>query len=458
MLDHVRQFIETEHLFDLAADPVLMAVSGGLDSVVLLDVLHRLGAQVAVAHCHFGLRGEEADADEQFVRKLAKQYDAPYFVEFFQTKQFAEQEGVSAQMAARLLRYRWFEAIRQTQGLAVVATAHHRRDAAETMLLNLTHGTGLAGLHGIRARNGHVVRPLLTCGKEELFEYLVENRLAWREDTSNDSPAYQRNRLRHEVLPVLRDLNPNLDLTLQHTAERVGGAEEIVRHYVDETARQARRDEPDATYLSIATLQNTRATVLVLHELLRPFGFSYPVVKDVAASFGAPAGRQFSSPTHRLVKDRDHLVITPKNLAGFGTFQLAAGQTELVADGLRLGAELLEIDPATYAPPRAKAVAALDADKLKFPLVLRHWQEGDWFMPIGLKGKKKLSDFLIDQKVPLNLKDNVRVLASGDGKICWVVGMRPDERFKVTEETERVLVLRSESGAQPLRRGPQEPT
>ncbi|WP_375438091.1 tRNA lysidine(34) synthetase TilS [uncultured Hymenobacter sp.] len=440
MLDQVRQYIKEHHLFSLTDDPLLVAVSGGQDSVVLADVLHRLGVQFAVAHCHFGLRGEEANADEQFVRKLAKKYDVPYFAEFFQTKAFAEQEGISTQMAARALRYEWFERLRQTQGLAYIATAHHQRDTAETMLLNLTHGTGLAGLHGIPPKNGYLVRPLLGIGKPELFEYLVENHLIWREDASNDSPVYQRNRLRQEVLPVLREINPNLDQTLQFTAERVGGAEEIVRRYVQDTAAQAQRTEEEVTYLNIAMLQRTAATTLVLHELLRPLGFSFPVVKDIIASFPAEPGRRFESPTHRLVKDREQLVVTRKTLTKFGTHQIQAGQEVLKIDGLHLRLELSEATGLEI--PRGKAVAALDADLLKFPLVVRPWQEGDWFMPIGMKGKKKLSDFLIDQKVPLNLKDNVFVLVSGDGKIAWVVGFRPDERFKVAENTERVLLIK----------------
>jgi tRNA(Ile)-lysidine synthase len=440
MLDQVRQYIEEHQLFSLTDDPLLVAVSGGQDSVVLADVLHRLGVPFAVAHCHFGLRGEEADADEQFVRKLAKKYEVPYFAEFFQTKAFAEQEGISTQMAARALRYEWFERLRQTQNLAYIATAHHQRDAAETMLLNLTHGTGLAGLHGIPPKNGYLVRPLLGIGKPELFEYLVENHLIWREDASNDSPVYQRNRLRQEVLPVLRDINPNLDQTLQFTAERVGGAEEIVRRYVADTAAEAQRTEADVTYLNITTLLRTAATTLVLHELLRPFGFSFPVVKDIVAAFPAEPGRRFESPTHRLVKDREQLVITRKVLTKFGTHQIQAGQEVLKIDGLHLRLELAEA--AGLDIPRGKAVAALDADLLKFPLIVRPWQEGDWFMPIGMKGKKKLSDFLIDQKVPLNLKDNVFVLVSADGKIAWVIGFRPDERFKVTEQTERVLTVK----------------
>ena len=440
MLDSVRQFIVEHQLFNLETDAILVAVSGGLDSVVLLDVLHRLGAQVAVAHCHFGLRGEDADADEQFVRKLAKQYGLPYFAEFFRTKEFAAQEGISTQMAARLLRYRWFEQVRETQGLAYIATAHHRRDQTETMLLNLTHGTGLAGLHGIQVKNGHVIRPVLGLGRDDLHEYLVERGLRWREDDSNDSPVYQRNLLRHEVLPVLREINPSLDETMAGTAERVGGAEEIVRRYVADTAAQARRDEAEVTYLNIATLQKTAATALVLHEILRPFGFAWPVVKDIVGAFGGESGRRFDSPTHRLVKDRENLVITPRRVAQFGTFQLAAGQTDLLADGLRLKAELHD-DAKHFIIPRSKSTAALDADKIKFPLTLRRWQEGDWFMPLGMKGKKLLSDFLIDQKVPLNLKDEVRVLTSADGKICWVVGWRVDDRFKVEEATERMLTV-----------------
>ncbi|WP_324671856.1 tRNA lysidine(34) synthetase TilS [Hymenobacter sp. GOD-10R] len=441
MLDQVRQFIEEHQLFSPTTDPLLVAVSGGIDSVALADVLHKLGVQFAIAHCHFGLRGEEADADEDFVRKLAKKYDVPYFAEFFQTKAFAEEEGISTQMAARVLRYEWFERLRQTQQLSYIATAHHQRDAAETMLLNLTHGTGLAGLHGIPAKNGYIVRPLLGIGKEELFDYVVERRLTWREDSSNDSTTYQRNRLRHDVMPVLRDINPNLDQTLQYTAERVGGAEEIVRRYVADTAAQAQTVEDEVTYLSIVRLQATAAVALVLHELLRPFNFSYLVVKDIVAAFKAPAGRQFESPTHTLVKDRDQLVITRKNLARFGTHQLMVGQPELIADGLRLTATLREAEGFTI--PRGRNETALDADRLQFPLTVRRWQDGDWFMPIGMKGKKKLSDFLIDQKVPLNLKEDVRVLVNADGRIAWVIGHRPDERYKVTPETEQVLVLRA---------------
>ncbi|GGG58836.1 tRNA lysidine(34) synthetase TilS [Hymenobacter glacieicola] len=440
MLDRIQAYIQEHALFS-PTDKLLVAVSGGLDSVVLAHVLHKLGIDFAIAHGHFGLRAEEADADEQFVRKLAKQYEVPYFVEFFQTKQFAEQEGISTQMAARALRYEWFERLRQTQGLDYIATAHHQRDTAETMLLNLTHGTGLAGLHGIRPKAGYLVRPLLAVSKPDLYDYVVENRLIWREDASNDSPVYQRNRLRLDVLPVLRDINPNLDQTLSITAERVGGAEEIVRRYVEETAAQAQRTEPEATYLDIRMLQRTAATAVVLHELLRPFGFSYLMVKDIVQSFGAESGRRFESPTHRLVKDREQLVITPRTLTKFGTHQLQAGQEALKIDGLHLRTELREVTEG-FDIPKGKAVAALDADALKFPLTVRTWQEGDWFMPIGMKGKKKLSDFLIDQKVPLNLKDNVQVLVSADGKIAWVIGFRPDDRFKVTEETERVLVVK----------------
>ena len=416
-------------------------MSGGLDSVVLLDVLHKLGAQVAVAHCHFGLRGEEADADEQFVRKLAKQYGLPYFAEFFQTKEYAEQEGISTQMAARFLRYRWFEQVRAGAGpgLRRHGPPPARRGRNHAAQPHARHRPGRPARHSGQKRPRHPAaagpgprRPARLPGGA--------HGLRWREDASNDSPVYQRNLLRHEVLPVLREINPNLDQTMHGTAERVGGAEEIVRRYVADTAAQARRDEAEVTYLNIATLQKTAATALVLHEMLRPFGFSWLVVKDIVAAFGGESGRRFDSPTHRLVKDREHLVITPRRLTQFRyTFQLAGGPNR-PAGRRHAPARRAARRGRHFIIPRSKSTAALDADKLKFPLTLRRWQEGDWFMPTRHERQKAAQRLPHRPESALNLKDDVRVLTSADGKICWVVGWRVDERFKV-EETERERVL-----------------
>ncbi|WP_210487230.1 tRNA lysidine(34) synthetase TilS [Rufibacter aurantiacus] len=437
MLEKVLHYI-TSHQLASPETRILAAVSGGLDSVVLADVLHRLKFPFAVLHCNFGLRGEESEADELFVRKLAKQYDAPFYSEQLQTQAFAEQEGISIQMAARTLRYQWFEQMRQQLGYDVIATAHHQSDALETVLLNLVRGTGLAGLHGILPKNGNLIRPLLGLTKDDLYDWLVAKRLAWREDSSNESRKYNRNLVRHEVIPVLKKLNPNLEETFTSTLERLQGAEAVFQASFLEMKAKAQREENGTTYLSIAPLQVSPAPVVLLHEFLKPLNFSYSQTQEIAASWEAQSGKTFSSPTHVLVKDREDLVITPKPLEKFGSVTVPEETTEL-----RFGPYLAKFTRKSaegYKVPRSKDVAALDADLVKFPLKLRPWKEGDWFIPLGMNGKKKVSDLLIDRKVPANLKPDVWVLVS-DASLTWVLGQQLDNRFKVTENTQEVLEI-----------------
>lgn len=445
LLERARATIAEHRLFDPEQDTVLVAVSGGRDSVVLLDVLHRLGGRVAVAHAHFGLRPTDADADAEFVRKLAKTYRVPFHLERFATAAFAEKEKLSTQMAARALRYAWFAALCARHGYAAVATGHHAADAAETILLNLTRGTGLAGLHGIPARTAlpggaaHVVRPLLAASTDELHDYLVERQLAWREDASNqDTTHYRRNRLRHHVLPVLRELNPNLDHTLALSAERVRQAEALVAARVAEVAAEHLTVEPTVTTLAVAALQNTSATALLLAELLRPYGFDYAQSRTVAGALGGVSGTRFESATHRVVLDRGRLVITPKDLRAFGSTEIAADATEIKLPGGRV-ARLRRLPAADYQLNRKPHVAALDAARLSFPLTLRVWAPGDWLVPLGMRGKQKVSDLLVNQKVPATLKDRVLVLENGNGSLAWVVGHRLDDRFKVTAATGEVV-------------------
>ena len=449
LLARIGAVIAENSLFDPATDTILVAVSGGKDSVVLLDALHRLGGRVAVAHAHFGLRGEDADADAEFVRKLAKQYKVPFHQEHFATAAFAEKEKLSIQMAARTLRYAWFARLCADHGYAAVATGHHAADAAETVLLNLTRGTGLAGLHGIPARTplpggaASVVRPLLSASTAELYDYLVERQLTWREDASNeDTTHYRRNRLRHDVLPVLRELNPNLDQTLALSAERVRQAEALVAERVAGIAAVALTVEPTVTKLSVAALQNTPATALLLGELLRPYGFDYALARTVAGALskitGGGSGTRFETATHRLVLDRGQLVITPKDLRPFGSFELTEDAAELKLPGGRV-VRTQRVPADGYVIPRKPNTAALDAAKLSFPLVLRAWAPGDWLIPLGMRGKQKVSDLLVNLKVPANLKDRVLVLVNGNGSLVWVVGHRPDDRFKVTDATEVVV-------------------
>ncbi|RDV17114.1 tRNA lysidine(34) synthetase TilS [Pontibacter diazotrophicus] len=437
MLQKVSGFIQSHQLCQ-PESRILAAVSGGIDSVVLCEVLHQLKYTFAIAHCNFGLRAEDAEADQLFVKKLAKKYDIPFFTENFNTRAFAQQEKLSTQMAARTLRYQWFETVRQEEGYDYIATAHHSNDTTETILLHLTKGTGIAGLHGIPAKNGYIIRPLLPVTKDDIYEFVTSNKLIWREDSSNETTKYQRNKIRHDVIPVLKEINPSLEETMQHTAERVSHAEAIVALYIDQLRQQCVKEAEEAVYVALQPLQQATGLPVVLHELLRPYNFSYSVVLELVEALEGISGKQFDSPTHTLVKDRDQLVITPKNISSFGSIMIAEGDTTVEAGNMSFS--IRYADAANYKLITKPHVAALDVDQLKFPLKLRAWQEGDWFVPLGMNGKKKISDLLIDKKVPANLKPQTLVLVS-EQSIAWVAGIRPDNRYKVTDKTQKVVEI-----------------
>ncbi len=430
-------FINNRQLFT-KTNRILLAVSGGMDSVVMSELFHLAKFDFGIAHCNFGLRGEESDDDELFVKKLAKKYKVPFYSENFETQAFADQEGISIQMAARALRYQWFEQLLAREHFDYLATAHHQNDTLETILLNLTRGTGIAGLHGIKAKNGSVIRPIGFADREMIHDFVVERQLAWREDSSNESVKYQRNLIRNEVIPLLKQINPNLEQTIRQTVEKVAAVENIFAVEVEKLRTQLLRSEDSAFYLELAPLQATNEPLIKLAELLRPFHFTYLQASDIMETLDKEPGKIFHSPTHTLVKDRTQLVITPKALSGFLSASIEESQTGLEVDGLRLK---IAIQPkAGFKTLTSKTIACLDAATLQFPLKLRKWKEGDWFCPLGMNQKKKLSDFLIDEKVPLNLKSRVYVLTS-NGSVAWIVGHRIDNRFKITDKTEQVMML-----------------
>ncbi len=437
MLQKVSSYIAAQQLCQ-PTNKILAAISGGIDSIVLCELLHALKYDFAIAHCNFGLRAEDAEADQLFVKKLAKKYEVPFFTENFNTAAFAEQEKVSIQMAARTLRYTWFEQLRQQQGYDYIATAHHSNDTTETILLHLTKGTGIAGLHGIPPKNGFIIRPMLSVTKDEIYDVVTSRKLIWREDDSNETTKYQRNKIRHEVIPVLKTINPNLEETMQHTAERVSHAEAIVAAYINNLRAQSINEADDATYLSLEPLQQATGLPVVLHELLRLYNFSYAVVLELADALQGLSGKAFHSPTHTLVKDRDQLVITPRNLNSFGSILLHEGATAVDAGQVYFTLKYEAADK--YKLSTKPHVAALDAEQLVFPLRVRAWQQGDWFVPLGMNGKKKISDFLIDTKIPANLKAQTLVLVS-DQSVVWVAGQRLDNRYKVTDKTQQVLEI-----------------
>ena len=428
------QFITENNLFS-SEDEILLTVSGGIDSVTLSDLFHKAGFNFGIAHCNFGLRGEESDEDEAFAKKLSKKYKVPFYTERFDTQIFAEKEKISIQMAARQLRYRWFEELRKLKGYSYIATAHHAGDAVETVLLNVVRGTGIAGMNGIRAKTGYIIRPLLFADREQIREYMAEHHLGWREDSSNQSAKYQRNYLRQEVVPLLKKLNPNLEHTMQTSVQRIGAAERVFRQYIEELKAKVWEENNEATYINQNLIPEQDRAAL-LYELLVDCNFSFSDVKSIVAT--ETTGKFIESPTHTLAKDRERLTLTPKNLGDYLSSYIAEGQQEFNEKGIQLIIKSLEISNFTL--DTATNTACLDYDKLVFPLQLRKWKEGDWFCPLGMNKKKKVSDFLVDNKVSVNLKDKVYVLCSA-GAIVWIVGRRIDERYKINDNTKKVFVI-----------------
>jgi len=444
MLNTLITYIVEKKIFT-SQDRLLLAISGGIDSVVLTHLLQQcpeIYQQIALAHCNFQLRGNASDEDEVFVKALAQQYAIPCFVTRFDTYTLAHTQKGSIQMIARQLRYDWFETLRQQEGYDYIVTAHHQNDLVETVLLNLVRGTGIAGLHGIKEKQGKVIRPLLFANKQTIEQYALEHKLQWREDASNQENKYYRNRLRNEVVPVLKGMNPNLENTLAQSVEKISAVERFFEKAVENIAQQCLTKEDGVFFLNLTSFEGLSEPLIVLFEMLKKFGFSYIQVKDIYASLGQISGKQFFSVTHTLVKDRGQLVITPRKADELSEQilidALDLGQT-YHQKSLKLSLERMSIT-SNFKIPRDAKVACLDWQKLTLPLRIRPWQQGDWFKPLGMKQRKKMSDFLIDQKVPLNLKNQVNVVLSGDD-IVWVVGLRVDNRFKISSDTSEALII-----------------
>jgi tRNA(Ile)-lysidine synthase len=447
MFEAFQHFIKQEKLFD-ADSALLIAVSGGLDSVVLLQLLNRLvqevpefsGLRLGIAHCNFSLRGKESDDEEFFVESLSKQYGLPYYTNRFDTQYFAQTEKVSIQMAARALRYEWFEKIRNQNNYQYITAAHHQNDAVETVLINLIKGTGIAGLHGIASKKDLLIRPLLFATRKEISQYAIANNIHHKEDSSNSSTKYIRNKIRHEVIPVLTAINPHIEKTFQQNIERIRDVELIFQQFIEAKKIESINQDGDSTYIHIEKIKLVSGLPTVLFEILRYWQFNAGTVSDILECLDKQAGKLFFSPTHRLLKDREYLVINPINKEENtpASYSISAGQTEH-QQGINLQFQNLKKENInTFQLPSFNAL--LDCDLLHFPLTLRKWQAGDSFYPFGMKHQKKLSDFFIDKKISLAEKEKIWVLLS-ENKIVWVIGFRIDDRFKITAETKNVLFV-----------------
>ncbi|MHA4742020.1 tRNA lysidine(34) synthetase TilS [Dyadobacter sp. MSC1_007] len=434
MLDSFLTFIN-QQLPALKQERTLLTVSGGIDSVVIAHLFHKLGLDAGIAHCNFGLRGEESEGDERFVRELAGAYNFPFFSKRFEVKSFAKDNGVSTQMAARELRYEWFEEIRKQHDFQWIATAHHANDSLETTLLNLVRGTGLAGLHGISGINKHLVRPLILTTKGEILAYAQVNGLAWREDRSNASDDYKRNLIRHKVVPVLKQLNPSLEATFNHSSVKLQSADLLLNGFLDTWAANVVVKDGDRVRINKAKLLSESEPAYRLWHLLDKFGFSYQQSVKIIASIPGISGRQFLSASHILLIDREDLIIQEKadtQEVSDLSIDTLEGEFQLDILSLHLTQRGRDSNPRTS---NESNTVILDIKKLKFPLSVRKWRSGDVFQPLGMKGKKKkLSDFFTDLKMDLFTKSNTYILLNGNQEIIWVIGRRLDERYRVDED------------------------
>lgn len=414
--------------------PVLVALSGGADSVALACVLQDLGYKIEAAHCNFCLRGAESDRDEAFVTDFCQRRKIVLHRRCFSTHAYAHEHHVSIEMAARTLRYDFFEQLLQERELDSVAVAHHREDNTETVLLNLLRGTGIRGLRGIQYRNGKVVRPLLDVSRQEIEDYLAECHQDYVTDSTNLQDEVQRNKIRLNVMPRMREIYPNADESIHQGARRLSDAFRIYEYGMDLLMQQV----VHGNKILLEELNRTPAPETVLYEILNRMDFNPAQVAAIYEQQGGESGKVYESPTHRLLRDREALVFEKKAVRPVrlekvlpleGIMRVTDDVTFLISrSSYSSGGPL----------PREKNVICMDLDKVEFPLVVRTPQTGDRFMPFGMKGMKLVSDFLTDLKKNVFEKERQLLVCSGD-KIAWVVGERPDDRFRVTEHTRHIL-------------------
>jgi tRNA(Ile)-lysidine synthase len=430
-------FIAKYSLFT-KADTVLAAVSGGMDSVLMVHLLKSSGYKFAIAHCNFTLRGAEADADQQFCEQLARQLGVPFHTVSFNTQHHATINKISIQIAARDLRYQWFEQIRQQCNYTAIALAHHQNDTIETILLNLVRGTGIAGLHGILPKNGWLVRPLLFLTRDEIERLIKENGLNYVEDSSNASTKYARNKLRHEVIPKLRELNPSLEKTFENNLKHFRDLETMLELRLAEVKQRLLVFHGDETHLPIDAVKQLNPQRLLLFKLLQDYGFNVTVIDDLISALDKHSGRTFESVNYKLISDRDKLIIAPKDTTVIENVGINVSDTTVNYGSYKLA--LLHDDSPLIIKNNPMAVS-VDAEKLIYPLTVRTWQQTDSFQPLGMATRKKLSDFFIGLKIPLHKKSTIPLIINGNGDIIWIGGLRLDDRYKVTENTKKVTIF-----------------
>jgi tRNA(Ile)-lysidine synthase len=414
---------------------ILIAISGGLDSVVLTELCHKLDLNISLAHCNFNLRGNESDADEEFVLQLAEDLEIKVFIENFDTETFAKDHKLSTQMAARALRYHWFQELTEQLHFDYILTAHHADDNLETFLINLSRGTGLDGLTGIPETNGNIVRPLLNFSRKDLENYALENKIAWREDSSNTSNKYLRNKLRHDVIPVLKDINPQLLQNFKKTQSHLQDSKAIVNDSVEKVIETVvSKMSADEIHFSIPKIKELSSPKVYLYEVLKEYHFTE--WEDLYNLLDAQSGKQVVSSSHRLLKNRDELILTHLLTDENKEVVIISEEDKQVETPLGK----LVFKKTNQLTSSNNETIFVDNDLLNYPLTLRKWQKGDYFYPFGMENKKKLSKFFKDEKLSMLEKEYIWLLCSNDD-IIWIINHRADNRFKVTNATQHILKI-----------------
>jgi tRNA(Ile)-lysidine synthase len=438
MIEELKEFIYENKLIT-NSDRILCAVSGGIDSMVMAHLFVKLQADIGIAHCNFNLRGKESDGDEELVRQFAVTHNIPFYTVKFETKKYAFENHISVQMAARDLRYNWFEEIRVNHNFSLISVAHNLNDNVETFLINLTRGTGIGGLTGMKPKNNCIIRPLLFASRNKIAVYCKENLIDFREDKSNADTKYTRNKIRHSIIPKFLEINPSFENTIIDTSERLNEINEIVTDYIIKTRNEISISNGDTIVYRIKSLQSLSPQLTMLFELFRPYGIRKGQLEDLVKLIDGRTGTRLFTDDYRVFKNRTDLVVSKKN-NDTGNFFVINSVEDFTNYKYCVSAEIININSG-FIMPESSETACLDAKKVSFPMVIRKWKHGDNFYPLGMKQKKKLSDYFIDKKYSVLEKEQCMILES-QGSIVWLINDRIDNRFRITKSTTEILILK----------------
>ncbi len=450
--------IRNENLFQ-EEDHLILAVSGGVDSIVLCELCKQAGFDFAIAHCNFQLRGEESTRDENFVQSFGEKYSVKVYLKKFDTNEYAKENKISTQVAARELRYKWFnELVGEVSGIryqvsgkepshrtsdivhpTFLLTAHHANDNVETLLMNFFKGTGIKGLQGILPKQNKIIRPLLFAKKEEILNFANKNNLSFVEDSSNISDKYTRNYFRNELIPSIQKVFPRVEENLLHNIDRFKGIEILYQQSINLHKKKLLEYKGNEMHIPVLKLLKAEPLKTIAYEIIKQYGFTPHQTDEVLHLLKSESGKYISSATHKIIKNRRWLIIAPINNLEANHILINEDSAEINFESGKLKIKKMNIE-AGYEPQPSNLFASLDSDTITFPLLLRKWKQGDYFYPLGMQKKKKIGKFLSDQKVSVTEKEKAWIIES-DRKIIWIVGKRIDERCKITGKTKKMIVI-----------------